>query len=158
MEVVGEEDDVASMDLDPDLKKFFGSNKNKGHKDPEDNPKNEKKNKWELTSQVSSATTKQELSKKLLAFKAELCKEQSFFQAAMVDADDKKSQDYKQAVAMVKLAGDAIKQVEQALTAGSKKEAAKNALVASLKAVQACKKNHPKKKAKKESEAGSDED
>ena len=43
MEVVGEEDDVASMDLDPDLKKFFGSNKNKGHKDPEDNPKNEKK-------------------------------------------------------------------------------------------------------------------
>ena len=158
MEVVGEEDDVASMDLDPDLKKFFGSNKNKGHKDPEDNPKNEKKNTWELTSQVSSATTKQELSKQLLAFKAELCKEQSFFQAAMVDADDKKSQDYKQAVAMVKLAGDAIKQVEQALTAGSKKEAAKNALVASLKAVQACKKNHPKKKAKKESEAGSDKD
>ena len=159
MEVVGEEDDVASMDLEPDLKKFFGSNKNKDPKDPEDNPKTtEKKNKWELTSQVSSATTKQELSKKLLAFKAELCKEQSFFQAAMVDADDKKSQDYKQAVAMVKLAGDAIKQVEQALTAGSKKEAAKNALVASLKAVQACKKNHPKKKAKKESEAGSDED
>lgn len=107
---------------------------------------------------MSSTTTKQELFKKLLAFKAELCKEQSFFQAAMVDADDKKSQDYKQAVAMVKLAGDAIKQVEQALTAGSKKEAAKNALVASLKAVQACKKNHPKKKAKKESEAGSDED
>ena len=27
MEVVGEEDDVASMDLEPDLKKFFGSNK-----------------------------------------------------------------------------------------------------------------------------------
>ena len=46
MEVVGEEDDVASMDLDPDLKKFFGSNKNKGHKDPEDNPKNEKKYNW----------------------------------------------------------------------------------------------------------------
>ncbi|CAK8985686.1 Uncharacterized protein SCF082_LOCUS238 [Durusdinium trenchii] len=127
IEVVGEEDDFASMGLDPDLKKFCGSNKNKGHKDPEDNPKNEKKNKWELTSQVSSATTKQELSKKLLAFKAELCKEQSFFQAAMVDADDKKSQDCKQAVAMVKLA------------------------------VQACKKNHPKKKAKKEPEAGSDE-
>ncbi|CAK9088969.1 unnamed protein product [Durusdinium trenchii] len=146
IEVVGEEDDFASMGLDPDLKKFCGSNKNKGHKDPEDNPKNEKKNKWELTSQVSSATTKQELSKKLLAFKAELCKEQSFFQAAMVDADDKKSQDCKQAVAMVKLAGDAIKQ-----------EAAKNALVASVKAVQACKKNHPKKKAKKEPEAGSDE-
>ena len=47
MEVVGEEDDVASMDLEPDLKKFFGSNKNKDPKDPEDNPKTtEKKNKW----------------------------------------------------------------------------------------------------------------
>ena len=145
MEVVGQEHDMEDMELEPELKKFF-------HAKPKQEPK---VNKWELASQVTSTTTKQELSKKLLSFKSELAKDQSYFQSAMVDHEnDKKGEDYQKAQEMVKISGSALKQVEKALAAGAKKELAKTALVASLQAVQACKKNKGKKKVpKKESDS-----
>ena len=84
------------MEIEPELKDFF--NRQLSVKDDEDKDTKkqkekeeakEKKNKWEEMSTVSKDDNKSTLLKKLLAFKAELCKDERALQEAKLDMKGK---------------------------------------------------------------------
>eukprot|EP00435_Cladocopium_sp_Y103_P025887 s371_g6.t1 len=155
------------MEIEPELKDFF--NKQLSVKDEEDKeskkekekeePK-EKKNKWEEMSTVSKDDNKSTLLKKLLAFKTELCKDESFLQEAKMDMKSKagSKDDLKILTSALAEVQACQKKIEKVITGGSKKEESKKALLESLAALEKSKKckklfaGPPKKKAKREEE------
>ena len=152
------------MEIKPELKDFF--NRQPSVKDDEDKDTKkqkekeeakEKKNKWEEMSTVSK-DDKSTLLKKLLAFKAELCKDERALQEAKLDMKGKAG--CKDELKILSPALTEVqacqKKIEKAINSGSKKEESKKALLESLAALEKrkkCKKlvaGPPKKKAKKE--------
>ena len=155
------------MEIEPELKDFF--NKQLSVKDDEDKDTKkqkekeeakEKKNKWEEMSTVSKDDNKSTLLKKLLAFKAELCKDERALQEAKLDMKGKAG--CKDELKILSPALTEVqacqKKIEKAINSGSKKEESKKALLESLAALEKSKKckklvaGPPKKKAKKEEE------
>ena len=139
------------MEVEPELKDFF--QKQLAIKDDEVEPKKEenktdkdkkedKKPKWEEMSQVSKTDTKDSLLKKLLAFKTELCKDEATLQEAKLEAKGKSSNkdDLKILQSALTALQTSQKKIEKAISAGCKKEAAKEALIDSSAALEKGKK------------------
>lgn len=104
--------------------------------------KEDKKPKWEEMSQVSKTDTKDSLLKKLLAFKTELCKDEATLQEAKLEAKGKSSNkdDLKILQSALTALQTSQKKIEKAISAGCKKEAAKEALIDSSAALEKGKK------------------
>ena len=159
---------LEDMQVEPELKDFLTQQLSaKGDEDKkkekEKKEKKEKTNKWEEMSTVTSSDTKDSLLKKLLAFKAELCKDEGVLQEAKLEMKGKadKKDDLKMLTSTLQALQTCQKQVEKATTGGCKKELSKQALVAcfaALEKVKKCKKMLPGKSKKTKKRQVSEEE
>ena len=157
---------LEDMQVEPELKDFLSqqlSVKGDEDKKKEKKEKKEKTNKWEEMSQVTSSGTKDSLLKKLLAFKAELCKDEVVLQEAKGEMKGKadKKDEVKMLTSTLQALQTCQKQVEKATGGGCKKETSKAALVAcfaALEKVKKCKKMLPTKSKKTKKRQVSEEE
>ena len=153
---------LQDMEIEPELKDFFkGMLPNATGEEPEKSKgAKDKKNKWETMSTISGSDSKDTLKKKLLAFKAELCKDEAVLEELKSDlkGSDKK-EELKFVTSTLQVLLSCQKQVEKTISGGCKKEASKKALLASLEAIQKSKKAKKfKQKGKKADEEEEEED
>ena len=156
---------LEDMQVEPELKDFLSQQLSvKGNdKKKEKKEKKEKTKKWEEVSTVTSSDTKDSLLKKLLAFKAELCKDEGALQEARLEMKGKadKKDDLKMLTSTLQVLQTCQKQVEKATAGGCKKEQSKQALVAcfaALEKVKKCKKLLPGKEKKTKKRQVSEEE
>ena len=156
---------LEDMQVEPELKEFLGQQLSaKGDEDKkEKKEKKEKTNKWEEMSTVTSSDTKDSLMKKLLAFKAELCKDEAVLQEAKLEMKGKadKKDELKMLTSTLQALQTCQKQVEKATAGGCKKELSKQALIACFAAlgkVKKCKKILPGKSKKTKKRQMSEEE
>ncbi|CAJ1341504.1 unnamed protein product [Effrenium voratum] len=138
---------VDKMEMEPELRDFFknqaggdGSDGEGVEEDDEDDPKpilknKNKANKWEELSQVGKADDKGSLQKKLLAFKAEITKDEAALSLLLIDMK-KEPGKHKEQIVFVKSAiaclETSLKKCEKVLKSGLKKEECKSALIGLL--------------------------
>ena len=141
-------DPLEDMEIEPELKDFFSKqlsvkgDPEKEEKETSKDKSKEKENKWEEISTVTKADNKDSLLKKLLAFKAELVKDEGALQEAKLEL--KGQADKKEEGKLVAAALQSVKacqgKVENAIKRGCGKEEAKDALLASFAAFEKSKK------------------
>ena len=162
---------VDKMEMEPELRDFFknqaggdGSDGEGVEEDDEDDSKpilknKNKANKWEELSQVGKADDKGSLQKKLLAFKAEITKDEAALSSLLIDMK-KEPAKHKEEIVFVKSAiaclETSLKKCEKVLKSGLKKEECKSALIEAFQALGKSKK--AKKMKLKKPNAKSQED
>ena len=156
---------LQGLEIEPELKDFFKDHLPLGGEDGESKPKDnkEKKNKWEEMTTVTSSDSQETLKRKLLAFKAELCKDEGALEGFKSDLKGRaeKKEELKFVNSALQAVQSCQKQLEKVIAGGCKKEDSKKALISSFEAIEKSKKAKKllaKKKGKKPEEDEGDDD